>query len=110
MKKIDETRARAQEITHLRQKNEQAYIAKLNRKKEAEEEQHQNRHNNAFIKQMHKKRLDQVTQTSIYLKHQEASELKQLKEMNRERIHEQKVDILAMKIQRAGDVREQNKR
>ena len=38
MKKIDETRARAQEITQLRQKNEQTYIESLNRKKQAEEE------------------------------------------------------------------------
>ena len=37
MKKIDETRARAQEITHLRQKNEEKYLEQLNRKKEAEE-------------------------------------------------------------------------
>ena len=38
MKKIDETRARAQEITYLRQKNEQTYIENLNRKKQTEEE------------------------------------------------------------------------
>ena len=30
--------------------------------------------------------------------------------MNRDKIHEQKVDILAMKIQRAGDIREANQR
>ena len=39
MKKIDETRARAAEITHLRQKNEEKYLEQLNRKKEAEETQ-----------------------------------------------------------------------
>ena len=73
MKKINETRARADEITNIRQRNEQNYLDKLNRQKEDDEIKMQNTYNNVFIKTMHKKRLEHVTHTSFQLKQQEAA-------------------------------------